>query len=141
MGQGVFGRLAAIGAGVVLSVVADEVSKRAVPGHRGPVAAAALIGAALVYPLARVGRSADRAVAVREWSAVGAAGALCLGAAVLPERHSRLLAAGGWLAHPGFDFLHERGQASRLSDSYPWLCAGFDLGIAALLCVPGPTER
>lgn len=95
--------------------------------------AAGLVGAAVVYPLARLGRRADSAVLTREWTAVLAATAVLVSAINLPKEWAARLTAGGWLAHAVFDHAHERGASSRLPSWYPALCAGYDVGVAVLL--------
>ena len=71
----------------------------------------------------------------REWIAVLATAAVYVGASILPAQGAARLTAGGWLAHAVFDYGHDRGVSSRLPQWYPALCAGFDVGVAALLCV------
>lgn len=128
-------RLAACAAGGVLSVVADRSITKQVPSRRVTAQAVALVSAAGVYPIARLGRRTDRAIANREWVALLSTAMLAAGAAKLPERQARALVAVGWLAHAAFDRAHDGGDSSRLPDWYPALCAGYDIGIAGLLLV------
>jgi hypothetical protein len=51
----------------------------------------------------------------------------------LSDRVSLPLTAAAWVGHAVFDRVHERGEASLLPDWYPALCAGYDLGMAAML--------
>lgn len=125
----------AFAAGGFLSMAGDRAISRRNPTHRTVVYAAGLVGAAVVYPISHLGRTADSAVLIREWIAVLAAAAVYAGASVLSVPGAAGLTAGGWLAHAVFDRAHDRGASSRLPQWYPALCAGYDVGVAALLCV------
>jgi hypothetical protein len=50
----------------------------------------------------------------------------------------RRAAAAGWLAHAGFDLLHDRGSGSLLPDWYPAACAGYDAAYAAAVLTGRP---
>lgn len=126
-------RLVAFAAGGVLSIAADRLLAKQSPSRRVTAYAAGLVSAAGVYPIARLGRPADSAVLTREWTAVLATTAVLVGAIILPKEWAARLTAGGWLAHAVFDHAHERGGSSRLPGWYPALCAGYDVGVAALL--------
>jgi len=107
------------------------------------VYAAGLVGAAVVYPISHLGRTADSAALTREWIAVLATAAVYVGASILPAQGAARLTAGGWLGHAVFDHGHDRGGSSWLPQWYPMLCAGFDVGVATLLCVsntPAPSR-
>ncbi|WP_254923116.1 hypothetical protein [Rhodococcus sp. OK302] len=128
-------RFLAFAAGGLLSIAADRSISHRNPTRRTVVYAAGLMGAAVVYPISHLGRSADSAVLTREWIAVLATAAVYVGGSVLPAQGAARLTAVGWLAHAVFDHGHDRGTSSRLPQWYPALCAGFDVGVAALLCV------
>ncbi|QBJ98625.1 hypothetical protein ERC79_09060 [Rhodococcus sp. ABRD24] len=100
--------------------------------------AAGLVAAAIVYPVAHIGRPSGSDVLTREWTAVLATTAVFIGAITLPKQWATGLTAIGWIAHAAFDHAHERGTSSRLPRWYPALCAGYDVGVATLLCVPRP---
>jgi hypothetical protein len=90
----------------------------------------------VIYPAARVGRSADAGVARREWLALGATVVVLVATGrghQRPGRAARRAVAAGWVGHAIFDNLHERGRTSRLPDWYPAVCAGYDVALAALL--------
>ena len=55
-------------------------------------------------------------------------------AGALPDRVSLPLTGAAWVGHAVFDRVHEHGEASSLPRWYPALCAGYDLGMAAMLC-------
>ncbi|MCJ0904471.1 hypothetical protein [Rhodococcus sp. ARC_M6] len=126
-------RLGAFGAGLALSALIDVAVKRSVTRHRTTAYAAGLSTAAIVYPAARAGRRTEPDIAAREWAAVAASAAFLGSALALPPTTARFVVAAGWAAHPLFDILHERGTTSRLPDCYPAMCAGYDVGVAALL--------
>lgn len=128
-------RFLALAAGGLLSIAADRSISHRNPTRRTVVYAAGLMGAAVVYPISHLGRTADSSVLIREWIAVLATAAMYVGASILPAQGAARLTAGGWLAHAIFDQGHDRGASSRLPQWYPALCAGFDVGVAALLCV------
>ncbi len=136
-------RFLAFAAGGLLSIAADRSISRRNPTRRTVVYAAGLVGAAVVYPISHLGRTADSAVLTREWIAVLATAAVYVGASILPAQGAARLTAGGWLGHAVFDHGHDRGGSSRLPQWYPMLCAGFDVGVATLLCVsntPAPSR-
>jgi hypothetical protein len=113
----------AIGAAAAVGV--DVVMQRTAPQHRTPGAALGLVGAALIYPVARRGRFGDAA----EKLVLGAATVTSLMAH--PDR--RRLVAAGWLAHALFDAQFAPGSASRIPRWYPAMCAGYDVALAARL--------
>lgn len=118
-------------AGGVLSVATDRAVAQ--QPYRVAAYAAGLVAAAAIYPVARLGRPTDSAVAIREWSSVIAAVVVLIGALTLPKRWAAALTASGWIAHATFDKTHDRGTSSRLPGWYPALCAGYDIGVAVLL--------
>lgn len=90
------------------------------------------------YPLTRARATGSTATRTREWLAVVATVGGGVAAIRLPDRAGRRLAAAGWAAHVGFDFLHDRGPTSQLPNWYPAFCAGYDVAVAArLLARPG----
>lgn len=122
--------------GAACAVATDAAARRLSPSLKVPAAAVGLVTAAVIYPAARVGRSADRAVARREWLAVGATTAVLATASRRDSRTNRAARAAvatGWVGHAVFDNLHNRGPTSRLPDWYPAVCAGYDVALAALL--------
>lgn len=125
--------LAAFAVGGILGIASDRPLAKQTSSRRVTAYAAGLVGAAVVYPTAHLGRRAHSDVLTREWIAVLATTTLFLGAAFLPKPWSARVIAGGWLAHAAFDLAHERGSSSRLPRWYPALCAGYDVGVAALL--------
>ena len=66
-------------------------------------------------------------------AAVGATLALGVASAAVPRGTGRRLLAVGWLSHAAFDAVHHRNSSSLLPDSYPALCAGFDVAVAGML--------
>ncbi len=127
--------VSAFAVGGLLSIATDRSISRRNPTHRTVIYAAGL-GAAVVYPLSHLGRTANSTVLEREWIAVVATAAVLVGATILPERGAARLTAGGWLAHAIFDRAHDRGASSRLPQWYPALCAAYDVGVGTLLCFP-----
>jgi hypothetical protein len=137
--RGVSKHLVAAAVGLGAAVGFDRVLKRYSPGRRVASHAIGLAVAGGVYPALRV-REHGRARGMRElvafalFGAVGAAGAVRDGStAAVP------LLAGAWVSHALFDLLHDAGGHSRVPRWYPALCAGYDLGVAALL-VRAPTS-
>ncbi len=104
-------------------------SRRALGPRFERASALTLVPVALVYPLAR--RSVDdRAAVARE--ALGVAAMAAVATAARGPRVRRVAVA-GWLAHAGFDLVHDRGEGSRLPDWYPAACAGYDAAYAAVI--------
>jgi hypothetical protein len=66
--------------------------------------------------------------------ALGATAGVFVAGRSLSDRVSFPLTAAAWVGHAVFDRVHERGEASSLPRWYPALCAGYDLGMAAMLC-------
>jgi hypothetical protein len=93
------------------------------------MSALALVPVALIYPLARNSLD-DRHAVIRE--VLGVAGMAAVAAAARGHRVRRVAAA-GWLAHAGFDLLHDRGDGSLLPDWYPAACAGYDAAWASVM--------
>jgi hypothetical protein len=123
----------ALVAGAAFAVGTDVLARRASPQQLTP-AAVGLVGAAVVYPAARAGRPASRAVAARENIAVVSTAAVAAAAATRRDRTAaRRLVAAGWASHALFDAVHDRGPSSRLPGWYPAVCAGYDLALAGLL--------
>jgi hypothetical protein len=121
--------------GAACAVATDAAARRLSPSQRVTAASAGLVTAAIIYPAARIGRPADRAVAHREWLVVGATIAVSATASrdSRTSRAARAAVAAGWVGHAAFDNLHDRGPTSRLPDWYPAVCAGYDVALAALL--------
>ncbi len=101
-------------------------------GRRVPVMAAALVGAALVYPAARRRRRPGAALA-RELAATIGYGALATAAARRGGPAGARVLAAGWASHALFDALHAHDDDTLVPDWYPALCAGYDLVVAAHL--------
>ena len=120
-----------VGLGLALAV--DRAISRRAHSQRVGLQAAGLATAAVIYPAARVRRSASGAL-LRELAALGGFGALSNAAARNPDTASaaKWLAA-GWAAHAAFDFAHDGGEDSLIPEWYPALCAGYDLATAARL--------
>jgi hypothetical protein len=88
----------------------------------------------VIYPAARGGRGATRAVAARERLAVVATAGVAAAAVTRSDRTAaRRMVAAGWASHALFDAVHDRGPTSRLPGWYPAVCAGYDLALASLL--------
>ena len=121
---------AAVGYGI------DLASTRLLHRLRLPGAAAGLITAAAIYPLARRRLTADKALA-REGAALVATAGIAAASARLPNRAARVVLGLSWAAHALFDAKHETSGDSRLPSWYPALCAGYDLTYAARLIAVG----
>ncbi|MDO7867196.1 hypothetical protein [Nocardioides jiangxiensis] len=103
--------------------------RRIAPGSSTRLLTLALVPVALVYPVARRSATGSGGAVVRE-----AGGVLAMAAVVAAARRTtrpELVTAAGWLAHAGFDAVHDPGHGSRLPDWYPAFCAGYDAGVAA----------
>ena len=111
--------------GAAAAVGVDAVTQRIVPRQRTTSAALGLVGAALIYPVARRGRFGDGAEKIM----LGLATATSLTAH--PDR--RRLVAAGWLAHAFFDAQFAPNSNSRIPVWYPAMCAGYDVALAARL--------
>jgi hypothetical protein len=115
--------------GAALGAVAARLSRRSLGPRFDRVSALSLVPVALIYPLAR--RSfEDRPAVNREVLGVAAMAGVAVAAR---GPRVRRIAALGWLAHAGFDLVHDRGDGSRLPDWYPAACAGYDAAYAAVL--------
>jgi hypothetical protein len=124
----------AVVAGAGLALASDFLTRRRLPAHVVPAAAAGLVTAAVIYPAARVGRAVDADVARRErLSVMATSGVLALAAIRGSSGRVRSIVASGWLAHAAFDQVHDKGATSRLPEWYPAVCAGYDIAIAGLL--------
>jgi hypothetical protein len=114
--------------GATAAVGADVVTTRVQPKRRTEASAAGLVTAAAIYSLARrrsFGNGREKITLVAALALVGAA----LGQ---PEK-ARLIVAGGWLAHAGFDAAFTSRDDSRIPSWYPAMCAGYDVAAAARL--------
>ena len=120
--------------GAVFGGLTDLAIRARWPGSQVPASAAVLVAAAAVYPLARLGRAGPPGGPRREWAALGATVGVFVVGWRTPDRVSFPLTAAAWVGHAVFDRVHERGEASLLPRWYPALCAGYDLGMAAMLC-------
>jgi hypothetical protein len=118
--------------GGVSAIAVDRAVAEAVPGLRTESAAAGLIAAAVIYPLARrrgFGNVGEKAVLALATGVVAAA-------AAKPGRRTQLIAA-GWLAHAAFDAAFRPNNASsRIPSWYPAMCAGYDVALGARLLLP-----
>jgi len=123
---------AALVAGAVAGYGMDVASTRLLHRLRVPGAAAGLITAAAIYPLARRRLTADRA-ALREGAALAATAGVAAASARMPNRAARSVLGLAWASHALFDATHETTGDSRLPRWYPALCAGYDLTYAARL--------
>ena len=116
-------------AGAAGGVVVARWSRRVLGPRFERASALTLVPVALVYPLARRS-SEDRPAVAREVLGVAAMAAV---ASAARGPRVRRVAVLGWLAHAGFDLVHDRGDDSRLPDWYPAACAGYDAAYAAVL--------
>jgi hypothetical protein len=127
-------RVAAIVVGAVFGVLTDVAIQARWPRSRVPASAAILVAAAAAYPLARLGKAESPGGPRREWVALGATVGVFVVSRSSSDRVSFPLTAAAWVGHAVFDGVHERGEASLLPGWYPALCAGYDLGMATMLC-------
>lgn len=104
--------------------------RRSSPRATATLSAAGLAVAAAVYPLARRSRPAD-ARAGRELAALAGYGIASVAAARRAPRQATALLAAGWASHALFDMTHHIDDGTLLPSSYPALCAGYDLVLAA----------
>lgn len=107
--------------------------RRVAPDSSTRLLALALVPVALVYPAARRTASGSGAALLRE-----AGGVLAMATVVAAARRTtkpEVVTAAGWLAHAGFDAVHDAGEGSRLPGWYPAFCAGYDAAVAADLLV------
>jgi hypothetical protein len=115
------------GAGAAIAV--DRAVARTMPTARTESAAAGLLTAAAIYPLARRRGFGD----LGEKVVLFAAGGVVAAAGALPKHRTRLIAA-GWIAHATFDAAFRTdARASRIPSWYPAMCAGYDIALGALL--------
>lgn len=107
----------------------DRVVASASRDIRTQSAAAGLLAAAAIYPLAcrrGFGNLGEKAVLALAAGVVGAA-------AAKPQWRTQLIAA-GWIAHASFDAaFHPNNDASRIPSWYPAMCAGYDVALGARL--------
>lgn len=126
--------LCGLSVGVGGGLLTDVLILRRVPDRRVLWAAAGLVVAALVYPMARRKPGLDASEA---WTVLSA----CVIAAVsvgCPERTARPLLGVGWMCHAIFDLAFGHGSSTwRLPRWYPALCAGFDIAYGARLLRAG----
>lgn len=122
----------ALAVGAAGAFASDRLSRGVPPERRPAVSAAGLVLAAAIYPAARSSWSA-RAAAARELAALAAYGMFSFAAARRASPAATRLIAAGWASHALFDHAHEPGPGSRIPSYYPALCAGYDVGVAALL--------
>ena len=99
--------------------------------RRRRAAAAGLVLAAAVYPMART--SWKERAALGEVVALVGFGAASVLAAQRGAQASAWLLAAGWLAHACFDVRHDRGAHSLLPGWYPGACAAYDVAVASAL--------
>ncbi|HEY2205949.1 MAG TPA: hypothetical protein VGH99_15865 [Pseudonocardia sp.] len=126
-------RLGWIVLGAVGGVASAQALRRHLPERVLPAAASALVGAAAVYPVARRRTAGSRPEVVSELSSVAAGTAVAAFGMWRGGSTGRAIVAAGWLGHAGYDLVHHRGAGSRLPGWYPAVCAGFDVGMAAVL--------
>lgn len=125
-------KVTSVAAGLALAGASEIALARFAPQHRIPVLGVGLGVAAAVYPLARAQRRRTAPV-VREMIALVVFGAVgALSARRASSTSGRVIAA-GWLAHALFDLLHDAGENSWIPGWYPGFCAGYDLGVTAIL--------
>ena len=127
-----------IGGAAALAV--DRAVGRTMPDTRTQSAAAGLLTAAAIYPVARrrgFGNLTEKVVLL-------AAGGVVAAAAAMPKQRTQLIAA-GWIAHAAFDAaFHDNADVSRIPSWYPAMCAGYDIALGASLLVPAqraPSSR
>jgi hypothetical protein len=123
---------AALVAGAVAGYGADAAVERVAPRARTAIAAAGLVTAAAVYPVARRRLTADAAMA-REVGGVAATTAIAMAGRKLPATPARVLLGLAWAAHALFDGVHTTSGESRLPRWYPAMCAGCDVALGARL--------
>jgi len=128
------GGIAAVAVGAVFGALTDAAIRSRWPNSQVPVSAAILVAAAAIYPLGRRGRAGPPGGPRREWVALGMTAGVFVAARNLSDQISVPLTAAGWVGHAVFDRVHDRGEASLLPGWYPAACAGYDLGMAAMLC-------
>jgi peptidoglycan/LPS O-acetylase OafA/YrhL len=121
-----------IAAGLALAGASESALARFAPRHRIPLLGIGLGAAAAVYPLARSQRPRTAPV-VREMTALAVFGAIGAIAAHSPSSSVGRVVAAGWVAHALFDLVHDTGEHSRIPGWYPAFCAGYDLGVTAIL--------
>ncbi len=127
---------AALVAGAAAGYGADAATTRLAPRLRGAGAAAGLVTAAAIYPLARRRLAVDAAL-TREVAGVAATGAVAVAARRLPATPARRILGIAWAAHAAFDAVHTRSPDSRLPAWYPAMCAGYDIALGARLVTVG----
>jgi hypothetical protein len=120
----------AVGAAAAIAV--DRAVDQTMPSFRTESAAAGLITAAVIYPLARrrgFGNLGEKAV-------LALATGIVVAAAAKPNRRTELIAA-GWIAHAAFDgAFRPNREVSRIPGWYPAMCAGYDVALGARLLLP-----
>jgi hypothetical protein len=120
----------AMAQGAGFALAADIAMARLIPHRRTAVAAAALVAAAAVYPLARRQLGIDAA----ETATLAAATTVAIAAVSLPTQIGRRALGIGWAAHAVYDALFTHDAAStRLPRTYAAACAGADITIGARL--------
>jgi hypothetical protein len=130
-------RGAALAAGALSAIAVENLARGKLGRARTELAAAGLITAAAIYPLARREARAGMAAA-REVAGVLAATALVVVAYKTPPGLRRRAVLGAaWASHALFDNVHDSGPGGRLPDWYPDVCAGYDLAFAGALLRPG----
>ena len=130
-------KVVSVAAGLALAGASEVALAKFAPRYRVPVLGVGLGAAAAVYPLARSARSRSAPV-VRELVALAVFGAVGGVAARSGSSAAGRVVAAGWLAHALFDLVHDTGDHSRIPAWYPAFCAGYDLGVTALLLRPDP---
>ncbi len=131
------GKAAALAAGALSAIAVDNLARRHFGRARTELAAAGLITAAAIYPLARKEARAGLAAA-REVAGVLAATALVVAAYKAPSGlRRRAILGAAWVGHAVFDNVHDSGPGGRLPSWYPDVCAGYDVAFAGALLRPG----
>jgi hypothetical protein len=131
-------KVASLGVGAALAGLSDLAVTRFAARRRVPLFAVGLVAAAAIYPLFRSSRPRSAPV-VRELAALLAFGAVGTAAVRGRSPNAGRVVAAGWAAHALFDMVHDAGQHSRIPGWYPAFCAGYDLGVAAILLRPPPS--
>jgi hypothetical protein len=127
---------AALVVGAAAGYGADGAIAHLAPRLRTAGAAAELVTAAAIYPLARRRLTADTAMA-REAAGLAATTAVAALSRNLSSKGARRLLAAAWAGHALFDGVHSTTGGSRLPRWYPAACAGYDVALAArLVAVP-----
>ncbi|MGQ0466865.1 MAG: hypothetical protein ACT4QG_16265 [Sporichthyaceae bacterium] len=129
-------KVAVLAAGAAAAIVVENLARQRFGRARTELAAAGLVTAAAIYPLARREARAGLASA-RELAGVVAASALVVAAyRTPPGLRRRAVLGAAWVGHAVFDNVHDSGPGGRLPDWYADLCAGYDVAFAGALLRP-----